>query len=125
MTIKIDRPALLALAATIEGIKAAVGALVDLDMTEGGPARDLHWLKINKEAGWGRSSELNDEEKLLVQAMQGAAKRRTAERGRELRAAALDKATNEIEAMRAVLCSQAATATVELARIVRDARERG
>ncbi len=125
MTIKIERPALLALAATMETLKSAIGALVDLDTTEGGPARDLQWLKISKEAGWGRRSELDDEEKLLVQAMQGAAKRRAAERGRELRAAALDKATNEIESLRAVLCSQAASATIELARVVRDARERG
>lgn len=125
MAIKIDRPALLALTATVESIKTAIGALVDLDGTESGPARDLQWLKINKEAGWGRRSELDDEEKLLVQAMQGAAKRRAAERGRELRAVALDKATNDIDALRAVLCSQAASATIELARIVRDARERG
>lgn len=125
MAIKIDRPALFALAATMETLKSAIGVLVDLDMTEHGPAANLQWLKIRKDAGWGRSSELDDEEKLLVQAMQGAAKRRAAERGRELRADALDKATNEIEVLRAVLCSQAAAATIELARIVRDARERG
>lgn len=125
MAINIDRPALLALNATVESIKAAIGALFDLDDTESRPTRDLQWLKINKEAGWGRRSELDDEEKLLVQAMQGAARRRAAERGRELRADALDKATNDIESLRAVLCSQAAAATIELARIVRDARERG
>ena len=57
--------------------------------------------------------------------MEAAAKRRAAEMGAVVRADALDKAANEIDVLRAVLCSQAASATIELARIVRDARERG
>jgi len=124
MTIKIDRPALMALAATMGTLKTAIDALVDLDTTEGGPARGLQWLKISKERGWNNNN-LDDADKAIIATMNAAAKRRAAEIGRVLRADALDKATNEIEALRAVLCSQAAAATIELARIVRDARERG
>ena len=125
MAIKIDRAMLTSLMATIQTLTKAVDELTKLDDIEGRPKYDLQWIKIVKDRGSWDNSSFDDEEKLLVQAMKGAAQRRAHERGRELRAEAIEKSIGTIETLRAVLCSQAASATIELARIVRDARERG
>lgn len=120
MAIEIDRTALQALRATLEGLRKAVDDLASLDTTAGIPENRLYWIRVRNDGANG-----DDITKRLMQSMEATGKRRAAEMGAIMRADALDKATNEIEALRAVLCSQAAAATIELARIVRDARERG
>ena len=120
MSIEINRTALQALAAIVQKLGYAVDALERLDETEKIPASRLYWITI----GGSRAGD-DDISKRLVQSAEVAAKRRAAEMGAILRANALDEATAEIDTLRAVLCSQAASATIELARIVRDARERG
>ena len=120
MAIGIDRPALHALVATIEQMNRAVRELERLDDTAGIPENKLYWIRVRNE-----SSTSDDVTRRLIQAMEATGKRRAAEMGAILRAEALEKATAEIDTLRAVLCSQAASATIELARIVRDARERG
>lgn len=125
MTVKIENPALGALSATLKGLQEAIGTLRDLDNIQQRPANKLTRLKIAKDGGWNQSSDPDEHEKIFIQAMQAAARRRAAEMGAILRANALDAATDEIERLRAVLCQQAAAATIELAAITRDARERG
>lgn len=120
MAIEIDRTALQALRATLEGLRRAVDELGSLDTTAGLPEHRLYWIRLRNEG-----STNDDITKRLMQSMEATGKRRAAEMGAIMRADALDKATNEIESLRAVLCSQAASATIELARIVRDALERG
>ena len=120
MSIKIDRAALEALTAIVQKLNSAINALERLETTEKIPADKLYWITI----GGSRAGD-DDISKRLVQSAEAAAKRRAAEMGAVMRADALDKAANEIDVLRAVLCSQAASATIELARIVRDARERG
>lgn len=119
MAIEIDRVALQALTKTLADINRAFDQLRMLDTIEKGPENRLYWISVQD-----RQSEDSISER-LVQSMRSAAKRRAAEMGAILRAEALEKATAEIDTLRAVLCSQAAAATIELARIVRDARERG
>ena len=119
MSIEIDQTALKALTATLQKLQAAVNELARLDAIEESPSGRLYWISV-------RNSRTDDDiSKRLIQSMEAAAKRRAAEMGAILRAEALEKATAEIDTLRAVLCSQAASATIELARIVRDARERG
>lgn len=119
MSIAIDQTALKALTATLQKLQASVSKLARLDETEDGPNTRLCWISV-------RDSRPDDDiSKRLIQSMEASAKRRAAEMGALLRAEALEQATAEIDTLRAVLCSQAASATIELARIVRDARERG
>lgn len=127
MTVKIENPSLGALSATLKGLLGAVETLRNLDSIQQRPVHKTEWLKVVKEGnGWGgRASEPDEQEKIIIQAMQATAKRRAHEMGAILRANALDAATDEIERLRAVLCQQAAAATIELAAITRDARERG
>ena len=120
MAIEIDRPALRALLATIEQMKKAVRELEMLDETAAIPDNLLYWIKVRNER-----SGPDEIAKRLIKSMEATGKRHAAEMGAILRAEALEKATAEIDTLRAVLCSQAASATIELARIVRDARERG
>lgn len=122
MAIEIDRPALRALLATIEQMKKAVRELETLDETAAIPNNRLYWINVRNERS---DSGTDDIAKRLIQSMEATGKRRAAEMGAVLRAEALEKATAEIDTLRAVLCSQASSATIELARIVRDARERG
>jgi len=122
--ITIKAPATEAIALTASQLVGAVERLRKLEWTEAEALRDVQRLKIVRDGGsW--SSEFTEGEKALLPSMWAAAKRRAAEIGREKRAAALDAATDEIERLRAVLCQQAAAATIELAEITRDARERG
>lgn len=117
----INKSALQALTATLQSLKQAVVELETLDSTEKRPTDRLYWLEINNR----RQAQTDEIDRRLIQSMEAAAKRRAAEMGAILRAEALEKATDEIERLRAVLCQQAAAATIELAAITRDARERG
>ena len=122
--ITIKAPATEAIALTASQLVGAVERLRKLEWTEAEALRDVQRLKIVRDGGsW--SSEFTEGEKVFLSSMWAAVKRCAAEIGREKRAAALDAATDEIERLRAVLCQQAAAATIELAAITRDARERG
>lgn len=123
--IKIAAPAIQAITRTLAQLRDAMDVLSNVEIIEHGPVDDLYWIKITKDRSYGRDNDLKPHEQEIVASMQAAGKRRAHEIGRARRAAAVEKALGDIETLRAVLCQQAAAATVELAAITRDARERG
>lgn len=122
---KIDAPALRRLAQFVEAIGSALRDINRLDQIEREARNDLDRMKISRDVYYGRGSEWTDQEKSLSDAMLRAGRARALAIGQKARADKLAASIDTIHTYRAVLCEAAAAAAVDLARVAREAKERG
>lgn len=117
------------LAKAISVISDALGQIdaAALERAEKKAERALDRLKIHKDsAGYSYNDrDFNETDKALAAAMSKAGRAKALAMGQRERADQIARALGTIHTHRAILCSLAAAAVVELAGIARDAQERG